>query len=1049
MDIRSFFSPGFKAKSSSSSDEKGKGSSKAKASASNQLASKRKKTSKKRALDSDSDEEPLPQKLRKTTSTKTVIVESDDEDLAIVKKSKNVKDSTPKKGDKRKWKNEEKVAKPKEVLKPTNADDFFGSTPVAQKTKTSLLSKARTQKDSSQTKASEGSTGKKKESQKIDDEFMEIIDDDDDDFEKSIQELESCDKSNKKEKQRTSLEKPKFINESPIPKKTGGGKKVNEKGPKKDEEREPLKKTSPMKPSPTKAKQVRSGGNKKEEESKKTPEKPKEASEEKKKQEATPVEKKKSFYAYKAREGPRNLGAKELPQGADNCLEGLSFVITGILESIEREQAVDLVKRHGGKVVSAVSKKTSYLVVGRDPGESKISKASNFGTKQLDEDKFFDLIRQMPGKVSKYEPPQEKKKNEPYKSPSTTITSESKYFKSDEKTHVESNTSLQQDHSKKADTREQSQSSQLSQSSQPSQSTQSSQDISQQKAETLLWVDKYKPKVMKNIVGQHGDKSNAKKLLNWLLKWADNNQGGAKPKGKGGFFAGKEDGSIFKCALLSGPPGVGKTTTATIVCQEAGYSFMEMNASDTRSKKTLQQYITEVLSNKTMDHSLSGKRETVTGRHALIMDEVDGMAGNEDRGGVQELIGLIKGTKIPIICMCNDRNHPKIRSLANYCFDLRFYKPRIEQIKGFAMSVSCKEGLRIPPPVMEQIIVGANQDIRQVLHNLQMWSSTKKSMTYDEAKNEAQKSHKNIKIGPFDITKRLFSASDSQNMSLQDKLSLFFEDYSFVPLFIQENYLLSNPLQARGSKRKVLDLMSSAADFIADSNLVEKKIREAQAWSLLPLQGFFSCVAAPDMMRGGLGQRINFPQWLGKNSSQGKHDRILQELKVHTRLSCLAGKSDLNMDYLWLMKKKLVEPLVSPGDDVNGSVREVIDFMNSYNLTREDFESITDIGKWESQSDVAASIPSKVKAAFTRTYNKDVHLAPYATGSVAKKRRVAVEEDIGEGGAAESGEESNNDDDDITKDSMIKLSKKKPGETVQSKGGRGRGKAAGRGRGKK
>ena len=49
-------------------------------------------------------------------------------------------------------------------------------------------------------------------------------------------------------------------------------------------------------------------------------------------------------------------------------------------------------------------------------------------------------------------------------------------------------------------------------------------------------------------------------------------------------------------------------------------------------------------------------------------------------------------------------------------------------------------------------------------------------------------------------------------------------------------------------------------------------------------QGFFSCVAAPDMMRGGLTQRINFPQWLGKNSSQGKHDRILQELKTHMRL---------------------------------------------------------------------------------------------------------------------------------------------------------------------
>lgn len=68
-------------------------------------------------------------------------------------------------------------------------------------------------------------------------------------------------------------------------------------------------------------------------------------------------------------------------------------------------------------------------------------------------------------------------------------------------------------------------------------------------------------------------------------------------------------------------------------------------------------------------------------RHVLIMDEVDGMAGNEDRGGVQELIQLIKTSKVPIICMCNDRNHPKIRSLANYCFDLRFSKPRADQIR--------------------------------------------------------------------------------------------------------------------------------------------------------------------------------------------------------------------------------------------------------------------------------------------------------------------------------------------------------------------------------
>ena len=53
----------------------------------------------------------------------------------------------------------------------------------------------------------------------------------------------------------------------------------------------------------------------------------------------------------------------------ENCLDGLTFVITGILESVEREEAADLIQRYGGKVTQSVSKKTSYVIMGRDPGK--------------------------------------------------------------------------------------------------------------------------------------------------------------------------------------------------------------------------------------------------------------------------------------------------------------------------------------------------------------------------------------------------------------------------------------------------------------------------------------------------------------------------------------------------------------------------------------------------------------------------------------------------------------------------------------------------------
>ena len=55
------------------------------------------------------------------------------------------------------------------------------------------------------------------------------------------------------------------------------------------------------------------------------------------------------------------------------------------------------------KVTSAVSGRTTYLLVGDDPGESKIKKATEKKVEQIDEDKLLELIRTKPGKKSKYE----------------------------------------------------------------------------------------------------------------------------------------------------------------------------------------------------------------------------------------------------------------------------------------------------------------------------------------------------------------------------------------------------------------------------------------------------------------------------------------------------------------------------------------------------------------------------------------------------------------------------------------------------------------------
>lgn len=60
------------------------------------------------------------------------------------------------------------------------------------------------------------------------------------------------------------------------------------------------------------------------------------------------------------------------------------------------------------------------------------------------------------------------------------------------------------------------------------------------------------------------------------------------------------------------------------------------------------------------------------------MDEVDGMSAG-DRGGVADLIQTIHSTKVPIIAICNDKYHQKLKSLRNHCMELEFRWPALSQ----------------------------------------------------------------------------------------------------------------------------------------------------------------------------------------------------------------------------------------------------------------------------------------------------------------------------------------------------------------------------------
>jgi DNA ligase (NAD+) len=87
------------------------------------------------------------------------------------------------------------------------------------------------------------------------------------------------------------------------------------------------------------------------------------------------------------------LEDEQVEDGAgSDLLSGISVVVTGTLESMSREAAEAAVVARGGKATSGVSKKTTYLVTGANPGVSKVTKAAESGVPTIDEATFLQLL---------------------------------------------------------------------------------------------------------------------------------------------------------------------------------------------------------------------------------------------------------------------------------------------------------------------------------------------------------------------------------------------------------------------------------------------------------------------------------------------------------------------------------------------------------------------------------------------------------------------------------------------------------------------------------
>ena len=444
-----------------------------------------------------------------------------------------------------------------------------------------------------------------------------------------------------------------------------------------------------------------------------------------------------------------------------------------------------------------------------------------------------------------------------------------------------------------------------------------------------LFTTKYAPKTINNIIGH-------KEQINQIITWLQDTEISKTNN--------KEKG-----ILVTGPPGIGKTTMVHLIAKELGYKVTEYNASDTRSITMLKGILA------------LGMRRLV--KEIIVMDEVDGLSGGKERGSIGEIAELIRKSPTPIICIANEKP-PKLRPLVNVCLDIKCNRPMKSTIATSLLPIVKAENINISKAELEQLCEKSGNDIRSILNTLDF---------FEDNSTTADKSYKDQihRLDLFSATQRLMS---QKLMKLKDAEDLVYVDYHMVPLMVQEAY-------AAAAKDNI-DELEQAANLISEGDLMGTLLWKTQDWSLLPLQVANTVIIAKTV--SGPAPFQIFPQFLGKNSKRMKQGRWMHTLarKMHTNAMIM------RLDYTEPLQRALLTPLQQEKPDIKG----VIQRMDEIGVTRDDLmETLCEV------SLTPIEIQTKIKSAFTREWNK---------GHQTKKKRTINSEE-------EQEEEEQEQEDDL------------------------------------
>ncbi|MFX1482014.1 MAG: replication factor C large subunit [Promethearchaeota archaeon] len=203
----------------------------------------------------------------------------------------------------------------------------------------------------------------------------------------------------------------------------------------------------------------------------------------------------------------------------------------------------------------------------------------------------------------------------------------------------------------------------------------------------LPWPEKHRPKGLNELVG---NTDAIRELRAWIESW-------------------KSRTPSKKAALLIGPPGIGKTASIGAISNDMNMELVEFNSSDKRNKDSIETLVWRAASQMTLD-----------GRKRLILlDEVDGLSGTSDRGGVGAILKVIRNTVHPIIMTANDPESPRIKDLLKVCLVLRFNPIESEDMETVLKRILSENKESVSQDLIEEIIENAEGDLRAAVSDLE------------------------------------------------------------------------------------------------------------------------------------------------------------------------------------------------------------------------------------------------------------------------------------------------------------------------------------------